>query len=293
MKLFLLAALLLFTKTTHSQIGGTVVAGSTGEPVQFVSIWLKNKALGATTDDNGNFHMEKANTGDTLVVSFLGFERREVLASQGMNIVLKEKIDELSEVVIIPMKSELEKVIKTYKRKGKVKERLASGENLQYSAARFFEYQSVYKKTPFIKSISFVTMNALNDRVPVMISIVKADTNGFPTDQYLLRNQIVYVDEGKKESTLELGAEKLQVPKKGFFVVLERIYTDYNRLYNKNYEEGKTIKYSYQPSFGMIKDGQAENLWWSHGGSWKSPSELASKFPFPKKDIAVNVELTN
>lgn len=293
MKIYLLAALLFFASNAHCQVSGTVVDGSTGEPVQFASIWLKNKALGATTDDNGNFLMEKANAGDTLVVSFLGFERREVLASQGMNIILTEKIDELSEVFIIPMKSDLEMVIENYKRTGQIKESLASGENLQYSAARFFQYQPAYKKTPFIETISFVTINALNDRVPVMVSIIMADSNGYPTDQYLLKNQMVYVDEGKEENTLELSAEKLQIPDNGFFVVLERIYIDDNRLYNKNYIEGKTIKYSYQPSFGMVKDGEAADLWWSYGGSWKSPSEIDRRFPFSKKDLAINIELTN
>lgn len=293
MKICFIAFYLCFTSNIYSQITGTVTDSSTGEPIQFASVWLKDQALGGTTDKNGNFQVEQAKIGDTIVVSFLGFERREMLAAQEMSIMLTEKMDELTEVVLIPMKSELEMEIKTFKRKGQIKEHLYSGENLQYGAARFFEYQPQYKKTPFIKAVSFVTLNRLDDRVPVMISITKADTDGMPTDQFLIRKKIVYVDKGNEENTLDLRSEKLQVPENGFFVLLERVYLDDNRLYNKNYIEGKTIKYSCQPSFGMVKDGQADHLWWNYGGSWKSPAELERRFPFPKKDLAVNVELTN
>ena len=69
--------------------------------------------------------------------------------------------------------------------------------------------------------------------------------------------------------------EKIQIQIKSFFFA------------------GKSIKYIYEPSLGLVNDGRAENLWWSFGGNWYSPVELQKKFPFEKKDLAINVQLTN
>ncbi|WP_179670492.1 hypothetical protein [Salinimicrobium sediminis] len=50
----------------------------------------------------------------------------------------------------------------------------------------------------------------------------------------------------------------MQVPKNGFFIVLERIYQEEYRHMNRNYEEGKSIKYIYQPQPAMVKEGEPE-----------------------------------
>ena len=90
----------------------------------------------------------------------MGFESKEVLAGkEHLTIYLKESAEELDEVVIIPMKLESEKEITSYKRRGQIQEFLYAGENLQYSAARFFESRPGYEKTPFIKEILVVTDN--------------------------------------------------------------------------------------------------------------------------------------
>lgn len=292
-KPILFVALFLLANFTYSQISGTVKDSASGKPLQYVSVWVKDKPLGATTDQNGNFSIDPAGSGDTLVASFLGFESREVVAEEEVVILLREKVDELAEVVVIPMKSEREKEISSYKRVRQIKEQLAAGEFLQYKAARFYRYQPEYVRTPFIKNISFVTMNTLDTEVPVMLSVVKADRNGQPTDQYILKNELVFVEEGREEAKVDLQEQKLQVPENGFFVVLERVYREEFRLNNRNYIEGKTIKYAYQPSLGTVNDAPAENLWWSYGGNWFSSTQLQRMFPFEKKDLAINVLLTN
>ncbi|MDX1602955.1 MAG: hypothetical protein R3209_07770 [Salinimicrobium sediminis] len=85
----------------------------------------------------------------------------------------------------------------------------------------------------------------------------------------------------------------MQVPENGFFIVLERIYQEEYRHMNRNYEEGKSIKYIYQPQLGMVKEGDGDLLWWYYGGSWKSPKDLKRIMSFPMKDLAVNVVLSN
>ena len=221
-------------------------------------------------------------------------ESKEVLAGiEHLTIYLKESTEELSEVVIIPRKQELEKDITSYKRRGQILEFLYAGKNLQYSAARFFEHKSGYEKTPFIEEISVVTDNTLNDPVPLSIKIIAADPDGRPSEKYLSKNFIIETEKGRKETTIDLTKEKVQVPENGFFILLGRIYQEEYRHMNRNYEEGKSIKYIYQPQLGMTKGGDGDLLWWYYGGSWKFPKDLKRIISFPMKDLAVNVVLSN
>ena len=292
--LFVAVLLTLSSQLIFSQITGTILDSIEKKPIQYVNIWIKNKALGGTSGHNGKFSMDKAKVGDTLMISYMGYESREVLAGEEhLTIYLKESAEELGEVVIIPMKLELEKEINSYERRGQIQEFLYAGENLQYSAARFFEHKSGYEKTPFIKEISVVTDNTLKDPVPLSIKIIAADPDGRPSETYLSGNFIIETKKGRKESTLDLTQEKVQVPENGFFIVLERIYQEEYRHMNRYYEEGKTTKYVYQPNLGMTKEGDGDLLWWYYGGSWKSPEDLKRIMSFPMKDLAVNVVLSN
>ena len=126
---FFLIFLLVVNNLIYSQIDGTVTDSATNEPLQYVNIWIKNKPLGATTNENGQFIIDQARSGDTLVVSFLGFSNKEVIAEDDINILLKEKINELREVIIIPMKAEREEEITSYKRKRQIKDQLFAGKS--------------------------------------------------------------------------------------------------------------------------------------------------------------------
>ncbi len=126
------------------------------------------------------------------------------------------------------------------------------------------------------------------------MNILKADKNGKPTENYLLKNFIVKAPNGVNEIIVDLIDEKLIIPDTGFFVVLERLYIDQNRLLNKYYKKDKNlIEYSYQPTIGMVNNDENKNTWWYFGGTWNSISELQKRFTFDIKDIAMNIKLTN
>lgn len=80
-----------------------VVKDSKGEPLIGVSVKVKDKASGGTTDINGKFSF-KADKNDVLSVSYIGFETIEVSlagAKMPLNIVLKESSKQLADVVVI------------------------------------------------------------------------------------------------------------------------------------------------------------------------------------------------
>lgn len=80
-----------------------VVKDSKGEPLIGVSVKVKDKALGGTTNIDGQFSF-KADKNDVLSVSYIGFETIEVSlagAKMPLNIVLKESSKQLADVVVI------------------------------------------------------------------------------------------------------------------------------------------------------------------------------------------------
>lgn len=88
----------VFAQTT---VTGQVV-DENAEPLIGASVQLKGTSTGMPTDINGNFKVD-AKSGQTLVVSYIGYDTREVKvpASGSMKIVLKASESSLDGVVVV------------------------------------------------------------------------------------------------------------------------------------------------------------------------------------------------
>ncbi|SDH16301.1 SusC/RagA family TonB-linked outer membrane protein [Chitinophaga filiformis] len=75
---------------------------SSGEPVPGATITVKKANTVAIADSAGNFTI-KAQTGDTLVITFVGFKRQEIRvpATMPMQVILQESVSTLNDVVVI------------------------------------------------------------------------------------------------------------------------------------------------------------------------------------------------
>src|SRR5690606_8159694 len=87
----------------NSTLKGRVLDEQTKDLLIGVSLQIKGTSHGTTTDANGEFNFI---TGQklpyTIIVSYIGFEKKEVLATGSpLEILLKEVRDELSEVVVV------------------------------------------------------------------------------------------------------------------------------------------------------------------------------------------------
>jgi TonB-linked SusC/RagA family outer membrane protein len=82
-------------------INGTVVEAD-GSPLVSANVIVKGTSLAAMADLDGKFSLKGVTPGQTLVVSYLGFETKEVIIGEETeyNIVLKENISDLEEVVV-------------------------------------------------------------------------------------------------------------------------------------------------------------------------------------------------
>ena len=78
-----------------------LVKDNTGEPIIGANVVVKGTTNGTITDFDGNFEF-KANPGETIVISFIGYQTQELPATTNfMNVVLADDSELLSEVVII------------------------------------------------------------------------------------------------------------------------------------------------------------------------------------------------
>ncbi len=85
------------------KISGKVIDSKTKEAIPGVSVRVKGASAGASTDINGVFSLTVAQNGATLVVSYIGYETREVKANVSgstMIIALTVSSKQLSEVTV-------------------------------------------------------------------------------------------------------------------------------------------------------------------------------------------------
>jgi hypothetical protein len=91
-----------FTAFAQRQISGKVTADN-GEALPGVTVLLKGTTTGSTTDVGGNYSLTVPSDNGTLVVSFIGYQTKEVpINNQStINITLATDTKALDEVVVI------------------------------------------------------------------------------------------------------------------------------------------------------------------------------------------------
>lgn len=77
-----------------------IVKDSKGDPIIGASITEKGTKVGTVTDMNGNFTIN-VQQGASLQISCIGFISQEIKASKSMNIILKDDLKSLNEVVVV------------------------------------------------------------------------------------------------------------------------------------------------------------------------------------------------
>src|SRR5688572_11911751 len=103
--------LIVFFQQVHAQniitVYGIVSNGSTGDPVPWASISIKDRSIGTLAGDSGNFklHLPNELLRDTLIISSLGFRNLkvcvyDVAGGRVMKFTLTEETTRLSEIII-------------------------------------------------------------------------------------------------------------------------------------------------------------------------------------------------
>ena len=100
MKQLLTVLVMMFTSlTAFAQVTGTVSDAETNEPLAAATVVLKGTTTGVSTGFDGSFSIS-ADAGDSLQVSFVGYETLTVAAVDGVVILLVPQTGVLGEVIV-------------------------------------------------------------------------------------------------------------------------------------------------------------------------------------------------
>ncbi|HSQ46676.1 MAG TPA: SusC/RagA family TonB-linked outer membrane protein [Lutibacter sp.] len=104
-KIFLFNVMLLLPLVMFAQqtVKGKVTEAAGGTALPGVGVIIKGTTIGAATDFDGNYILEKVKPTDVLVFSYVGFNTQSVTVGNNttINIILTESAESLDEVVII------------------------------------------------------------------------------------------------------------------------------------------------------------------------------------------------
>src|SRR6056297_4303609 len=121
--LFILALLFFQNATGQTKVRGMVKDAETGEPLPFVNVSFKETTVGVITDFNGKYFLETKKTIDSVVFSYVGYQRESFSVQpntfQIINTSLQPSSVQLQEVVVVPGENPahvlLRKIIRTEK----------------------------------------------------------------------------------------------------------------------------------------------------------------------------------
>lgn len=167
--------LLLFIYSTalfsQTKVGGKVI-DEFDDPISFANVIFKNSKEGVITDENGNFYFESQENYSTLVISFVGFETKEIKLNPGLNKNLRIQLIQgttLKEVTIYTGKTSkkdnpaLDILRKIWKRKRK--NGLYMFDQYQYDKYEKVEFDMNTLDSTFMNSKVFKGMEFIFDNI--------------------------------------------------------------------------------------------------------------------------------
>jgi hypothetical protein len=223
--------LLLTTVLLHAQTKGVVV-DSLGTPIPYVSIFVENENTTATSEENGTYAINVL-ANAKLIFSALGYERKTVLAANASKVVLKSLIFDLDAVVV--KKAKKQKIIEIGQVSNAILEAFDTGPKIE---AKFFPYYAKYKNTKWIKKIVLFTDSPL-EQASIKLHVYSVDKNGFPGDELLTQDLIVYLRKGIFRHQFDVYDLDIEMPETGIFVAFEKMRIEKNKV-EKNVSNPQT-----------------------------------------------------
>ncbi len=100
--MFLLCLYTLPAMAQNVVVSGKVTDSKDGSPIPGVSILVKGTSAGTVTDISGNYKLSVPSSSKTLVISYIGYDKKEVeVTGPTLNITLNASATALSEVTVV------------------------------------------------------------------------------------------------------------------------------------------------------------------------------------------------
>ena len=280
--------LLLMSFYVSAQTKGVVVDES-GKPIPYVNIWVENENIGTTSEENGSFNLE-INEEKILVFSALGFETRRIISTISENVIMTQQLVQLNEVIIEKPKNSKTVTIGNSK---KINFSHWSGKK-PWIFAKKFDNDFIDDDIQFIKKAIIYTKSKIAN-ASFKLRIFSVDENGFPREDMLPSDVIVYVKKGKQTNEIDLQKYHLMIPEEGIFVAFEWLILESNKFEYQDHEN-RSNQFTYEPAI-IVNPVEREMTYKYISAKWiKSEKSPKFEIPFLADKIiepAINLILTN
>ncbi len=280
--------LLLFSFYVSAQTKG-VVFDESGKPIPYVNIWVENENIGTTSEVDGSFTIE-IKEEKILVFSVLGFQKRRVSSTISENVILTQQLFQLNEVLIEKPKNSKTDIIGNSK---KINFSYWSGKK-PWIFAKKFDNKFIEDDLQFIKKAIIYTKSKIAN-ASFKLRIFSVDESGFPKEDVLPSDIIVYVKKGKHTNEIDLQKYHLRIPDEGIFVAFEWLILESNKFEYKDNENGNN-QFTYEPAI-IVNPVEREMTYKYINAKWiKSEKMPKFEIPFLADKIiepAINLLLTN
>jgi hypothetical protein len=297
MKKLFLFLFIFKTSISFGQIKAKVVDANTLLPIPFVNIWIENTSIGTTANANGEFLIDNP-IGQTIVLSSVGYESTKIKITEIQPLIkLNSKIVELKEIIISSKKGKTKTVIGKFD-DSEISYYYAANNNPEIKA-RFFPFDSLLLKTPFLNKIKFRIYSEIKN-AKFNIRLYSADSTGKPSYNLYEQNLIGIVKKGVNNLEIDLSKLNIKFPEEGLFVSYEWLIIKENEYKTSlpipNSNKRKEISL-FEPKVGLLPTNNNMNSWTYKNGIWQSEVIFGGNTPEPYLNnygiLAVELTLTD
>lgn len=200
-----------------------VVVDSLGTPIPYVSIFVENENKTTTSEENGTFSIQVGPNAQ-LIFSALGYERKTVAALKASKVVLKQNVYDLDDVVI--KKPTSPKTMEIGHVSNALLEAFDTGPKID---AKFFPYESKYRKTKWIKKIKLFTDSPI-EQASIKLHLYAVGPDGFPGEELLNQDLIVHLKKGIFRHQFDIYDLNIEMPENGIFIAFEKMRIERNKV---------------------------------------------------------------
>lgn len=280
------------------QVKSIVIDSITKKPIHYTNIWIKNKDIGTTSNEKGEFKiLKKIDNTDTILFSAIGYKTKQIKSNQIEKwVILSPNATQLPEVIIFSNKKK--KIIQIDKfNKSKINFYLSCGKK-PWIIAKFFPYKKDYNETQYLNSISILAKSNIKNS-KFNIRLYSVNKHGEPENYIYNKNIIGVAKKGKNITNIDIRDLNIKFPKKGFFIAIEWLIVNKNKHtfnYTMKGSKNKFKSIIYEPKIGTIPSDTNKNSWIFNQGKWEKIWK--NKGPLKKyKDkynlIAIELNLSN
>ncbi len=234
------------------QLSGKIVDSISNAPVPFTNVWIKHKNIGATSDSNGSFTISEVHPDDTLIVSAIGYRKFKLPVSNFSGILSIVPVDQKLNVVAVDAARNDDPLVL-----GKFKKSKARGgygcTTTPWILAKYFDGGSYANQPAYIQEIRILGSGYVKGATMALRFFFK-DSTGMPGESFHHEKIIINIRKGTSINRVDLSAHNIQVPKNGFFIGLEWMCIESNRIITeyKNKETGEKNSFiRHAPSISM------------------------------------------